>query len=84
MRDWFKRFFYALNMWSIGYEFKRAWWFWDCETGRMLRKREGHTQMSGVMWEFDYARELSWAEYVYWQSHVLPFGWAILVAPEQP
>jgi hypothetical protein len=43
MKAKLERFFYALKMWSMGREFKRAWEFWDSSTGRMLReKKRGH------------------------------------------
>lgn len=34
-----------------------------------------------MIWMKDRAAPLSWAEYDYWMTHALPFGWAILSLP---
>lgn len=34
-----------------------------------------------MIWKLDHAEVLGWAEYDYWMSHPLPFGWSILSAP---
>jgi hypothetical protein len=37
----------------------------------------------GWMYECDHLRPLYWKEYQYWLKCPLPFGWSIIVAPEQ-
>jgi hypothetical protein len=34
-----------------------------------------------MMWMYDHAAPISWAEYRHWMTHALPFGWAILSEP---
>jgi hypothetical protein len=37
----------------------------------------------GVMWEWDHERWLPLEEAVYWDYHVLPFGWSIIIDPRR-
>jgi hypothetical protein len=37
---WLKQFFYSLNMWSMGFDFRRAWKFYESKTGEILRGRK--------------------------------------------
>ncbi len=34
-----------------------------------------------MIWKSDHAETLSWDEYDFWMTHILPFGWAILSIP---
>lgn len=36
-----------------------------------------------MMWMHDRAEPITWIEYDFWMRHTLPFGWAILCAPQQ-
>jgi hypothetical protein len=30
-----------------------------------------------TLWKWDHAEPITWAEYHYWMTHVLPFGWSV-------
>ena len=37
---------------------------------------------TGIMWEWDHIRRLTYPEYIYWMWNILPFGWSIISIPD--
>jgi hypothetical protein len=36
----------------------------------------------GIMWVWDREMFMDWKSYDYWMNHALPFGWAVIRAPQ--
>ena len=49
-----------------------------------VESHQYRTLRQGVMWVWDHEEVLNWDEYQYWMRHPLPFGWSIILEPEEP